>query len=366
MGNFLRSTRQNFLAAPVITYAAGQTVSSALPKVGLLRRIILLFAGTMTITLNAGTAAIGQEAPFSLINRVRLVANGNTSIFDTSGWGGMIASLFSAYGFSGYGGRPIVPDSATAPGPAATGFAALNYAAGVNAGANTWRFALEIPLGLADDWRPPQGLILAAAPDTSLTLDVTFGATLYAAAASRTTPVTITGGAVAALTGATITPLVEFFTIPANPGDYPDLRRVHTWTETGPQNIAANGDQQVVIGRGNTVMRIVHLVHTNTAADATNVTRRTLSYNQNEVPYATTLQGDAVIQRKRYVRDLPDGTYVWDLWNSGTPRDAVNTLNLNELISTLTVSGATIAGTSDIRTLIEQIITLSGAVAVAA
>jgi hypothetical protein len=52
------------------------------------------------------------------------------------------------------------------------------------------------------------------------------------------------------------------------------------------------------------------------------VTGRQLSYNQNEIPYSTTLQGDAVIQRKRYVRDLPDGTYVWDLWNSGTPRDA--------------------------------------------
>lgn len=360
--SFLRATRQNFLAAPTIAYAAGQTVPSALPKVGLLRRIIMLFSGTMTVTLGGGTAVIGQEAPFSLITRVRLVANGNTSIFDTSGWGAMVASLFSAYGFSGYGSRPVVPDSATAPGPAAAGFAALNYAAGVSAGANVWRFALEIPLGIADDWRPPQGLILAAAPDTSLSLEVSFGATLYSTVPSRTTPVTVTGAAVAALTG-TITPLVEFFTIPANPADYPDLRRVHTWTEVGPQNIAANADQQVVIGRGNTVMRIVHMVHTNTLPDSANVTRRTLSYNQNEVPYATTLQGDAVLQRKRYVRDLPDGTYVWDLWNSGTPRDAVNTLNLNELISTLTLSGATIAGVSDIRTLIEQIITLSGAVA---
>ena len=360
--SFLRATRQNFLAAPTMTYTAGQTAVSALPKVGLLRRIIMLFSGTMTITLGGGTAVIGQEAPFSLITRIRLVANGNTSIFDTSGWGGMIASLFGAYGFSGYCGRPIVPDSATAPGPVATGFAALNYAAGVSAGANAWRFAIEIPLGIADDWRPPQGLILAAAPDTSLTLEVSFGATLYSTVASRSTPVTVTGAATAALTG-TITPLVEFFTVPANPADYPDLRRVHTWTEVGPQPIVANADQQVVIGRGNTVMRIIHIVHTNSAPDSTNVTRRTLSYNQNEIPYATTLQGDAVIQRKRYVRDLPDGTYVCDLWNSGTPRDAVNTLNLNELVSTLTISGATIAGATDIRTLIEQIITLSGAVA---
>lgn len=360
--SFLRATRQNFLPAPTITYAQGQTGYSNLPKVGLLRRIFLMFSGTMTITLGGGTAVLGAEAPFSLISRIRLVANGNTALFDTSGYGAMIQSLFSAYGFSGFGGRPRIPDSATAPGPTASGFAALNYAAGVNAGANTWRFTIEIPLGLADDWREPQGLILAAAPDTTLGLEVSFGATLYSTTASRTTPVTVTGAAVAALIG-TITPVVEFFTIPANQADYPDLRRIHTWTEVGPQTITANGDQQVIVGRGNTVMRIVHIVHTNSAADATNVTRRTLSYNQNEVPYSTTLQFDAVLQRQRYVRDLPDGVYVWDLWNSGTPRDAINTLNLNELISTLTLSGATISGTSDIRTLIEQIITLTGAVA---
>lgn len=359
---FNRSTRQNFLAGPTITYAAGGSAQSQLPKVGLLRRIFVLFSGTMTITLGGGTAVLGQEAPFSLIQRLQLVANGNTNVFDTSGWGGMVASLFSAFGFSGFGGRPVVPDSATAPGPAATGFSALNYAAGVSAGANTWRFAIEIPLGLADDWRPPQGLILAAAPDTQLTLNVNFGATLYSTVAARTVPVLVTGAATAALTG-TITPLVEFFTIPASPADYPDLRRVHTWSEVGPQTIAANGPQPVLIGRGNTIMRLVHIVHTNTLPDSTNVTGRTLSYNQNEIPYATSLQADAVIQRKRYVRDLPDGTYVWDLWNSGTPRDAVNTLNLNELISTLTLSGATIAGTSDIRTLVEQLITLTGAVA---
>lgn len=360
---FNRSTRQNFLAAPAISYVAGTTQTSQLPKVGLLRRIFLLFSGTQTITLGGGTAVLGQEAPFSLLQRIRLVANGNTSIFDTSGWGGMIASLFHAYGFSGFGGRPVIPDSATAPGPASTGFAALNYAAGVSAGANTWRFAIEIPLGISDDWRPPQGLILAAAPDTQLTLEVTFGATLYSTVASRTTPVLVTGAATAALTAATIVPLVEFFTIPANPADYPDLRRVHTWTEVGPQPIAANGPVPVVIGRGNTVMRIIHIVHTNTLPDSTNVTGRRLSYNQNEIPYAVSLQADAVIQRKRYVRDLPDGTYVWDLWNSGTPRDAVNTLNLNELISEVTLAGATIAGVSDIRTLLEQLITLSGAVA---
>lgn len=360
---FARATRQNFLPAAVHNYAAGQTTYTQLPKVGLLRRLFLLFAGTQTITLGGGTAVLGQEAPFSLIQRLRIVANGNTTIFDTAGYGAMIQSLFSAFGFSGYGSRPVIPDGATVPGPASTGFSALNYAAAVSAGANNWRFAIEVPFGISDDWRPPQGLILAAAPDTTLSLEVTWGATLYSTVAARTVPVLVTGAAVAALTAATLTPIVEFFTIPADPADYPDLRRVHTWTEIGPQNIAANADQDIVVGRGNTIMRLVHIVHTNTLPDSANVTRRVLRYNQNETPYATTLQADAVIQRKRYIRDLPDGVYAWDLWNSGTPRDAINTLNLNELISTLTISGATIAGVSDIRTLVEQLITLTGAVA---
>lgn len=361
---FNRATRQNFLRAPSLTYSAGDTVTSRIPPVGLLKRIILLFSGTLTVTLGGGTAALGAEAPFSLINRLRLTANGNTALFDTGGYGALLASLFSAYGFSGLGGRPRIPDSATVPGPAATNMSAANYAAGVSSGANTWRFGVEIPLGLSDDWREPIGLILAASPDTVLQLEVTWGASLYSTTASRNVPVTVTGAATAALTNASIIPFIEFFTVPALEADYPDLRRIHTWQEIGPQTIAAVGDQDVVLPRGNTLMRIIHNVWTNTAADGSNVTDRELRFNQNEVPYKTTRQFDAWLQRQRYVRDLPDGVYAWDLWNSATPRDAINTLNLNEVTSRLTIgSGATIAGTSDIRTLVEQSILLTGAVA---
>jgi hypothetical protein len=357
---FNASTRQNFLSAPPITYAAGQTLTSVLPKVGLLKRVILLFAGTMTITLGGGTAALGAEAPWSLFTRIRLLANGNTALFDCSGYGALISELFGAYGYSGIGGRPRIPDTATVPGPTATAFSAANFAAGVSAGANTWAFGFEIPLGLSDDWRDPIGLVLAAAPDTVLQVDVTFGSTLYSTTAARTTPVTVTGAATAALTG-TVTPFVEFFTIPRSQADYPDLTRIHTWSEVGPQVIAANGDQDVVLQRGNTLMRIIHGVYTNSAADGTNVASRQLRFNQNEIPYQTSRQLDAYIQRERMVRDLPDGWYAWDLWNTGGPRDAVNTLSLNEITSRLSISGATIAGTSDIRTLTEQLIQLQGA-----
>lgn len=354
---FNRATRQNFLAAPAITFALGQTGFSILPKVGLLKRIIALFEGT--ITLSGAGSTLGPEGPWSIISRLRLTANGNTALFDASGYGSMITSLFSAQGFSGYGGRPIVPDSATVPGPTATAFSAANYAAGVANGANTWRFAIEIPLALADDWRDPVGLILAAAPDTVLQLEVTWCAAAIATATSRSAPITHATNTVTV--SATLTPFVEFFTIPASPADYPDLRRIHTWSEQGPQNITANGDQDVVLQRGNTLMRVAHLVWTNTAADGTNVSGRELRFNSNEIPYKVNRQLDAVLQRKRYVRDLPDGVYVWDLWNTGTPRDAINTLNLNEITSRLTLAGATIAGTSDIRTLTEQLIQLTGA-----
>jgi len=357
---FNRATRQNFLVAPAIAYAAGQTVFSILPKVGLLKRVILLFTGTMTITLGGGTAVLGAEAPFSLITRLRLTANGNTALFDTTGYGALIASLKTMFGFGGIGGRPRIPDSATVPGPTATVKSALNYSAGVSAGANTWNFGLEIPLGLDDGWRDPIGLILAAAPDTVLQVEVTFGATLYSTTAARTTPITVTGAATAALTAATIFPFVEFFTIPRSEADYPDLRRIHTWSEVGPQAINANGDQDVVLQRGNTIMRVIHGVFTNSAADPTNVTGRELRFNQNEVPYKVSRQMEAYLERERNVRDLPDGWYEWDLWNTTGIRDAINTLNLNDLTSRLTLSGATIAGTSDIRTLTEQLILLTG------
>lgn len=361
---FLQATRQNFLSAPVITYALGQTGYSRIPKVGFLKRIFVLFAGTITVVLGGGTvASLGLEAPFSIITRIRLVANGNTALFDMSGWGAMIASLFSAQaGFAGYGGRPVIPDSATAVGPAATAFSAANYAAGL-ADTNAWRFALEIPLALSDDWRTPVGLLLAAAPDTELSLEVTFGGTLYStAAASRTIPLVTTGAATVTM-AATVTPVVEFFTVPGSRADYPPLDRIHTWSEFGPQVIAANGDVDVVIPRGNTALRIIHSVFTNSAADGTNVSALELRFNQNEVPYRLTRQALAVLQRKRMVRDLPDGLYVHDLMNTGTLRDAVNTLNLNEITSRLTLAGATIAGTTDVRTFVEQLIKLSGVAA---
>lgn len=356
---FNTATRQNILVAPAIAYTAGQTIFSILPKVGLLKRVILLFAGTLTVTLGGGTAVLGAEAPFSLLTRIRLTANGNTALFDCSGYGAMLSQLFTAYGFGGIGARPRIPDSATVPGPVATVFSALNFGSGVSAGANTWTFALEIPLGLSDDWRDPVGLILAAAPDTVLQVEATFGATLFSTVAARTTPVTVTGAATATLTG-TLTPFVEFFTVPRSQADYPDLRRIHTWSEQGPQAIAGNGDQDVVLQRGNTIQRVVHIVWTNSAADPTNVPLRELRFNQNEIPYRVTRQLDAFLQRERMVRDMPDGVYLWDLWNTTGIRDAVNTLNLNDLTSRLNLTGATIAGTSDIRTLTEQLILLTG------
>jgi hypothetical protein len=264
------------------------------------------------------------------------VANGNTALFDCSGYGSLISSLFSAQGFSGFGSRPIIPDSATVPGPAAAAMAAANFAAPVATG--TWNFAIEINLALGDDWRDPVGLILAAAPDTQLTLEVTWGATFSSLVAARSTPILLTGAATATFTGS-LTPYIEFFTIPASQADYPDLRRIHVWTETGPQNIAANGDQDVTLQRGNTLMRVVHGVWTNTAPDGTNVSARQLRFNSNEIPYQFSRQLDAVLQRKRYVRDLPDGWYAHDLWNTATPRDAINTLNLNEIVSRLTLAG---------------------------
>lgn len=360
---FNAATRQNIIPAPAIAYAAGQTLFSILPKVGLLKRVIILFTGTLTVTLGGGTAALGAEAPWSLLTRLRLTANGNTALFDMTGWGAMISSLFTAYGYAGIGGRPRIPDSAAVPGPTATAFSAAAYAAGVNNGANTWNFGFEIPLGLADDWRDPVGLILAAAPDTVLQVEATFGPTLYSTVAARTTPITVTGAATATLTG-TLTPFVEFFTIPRSSVDYPDLSRIHTWQELGPQAIAAVGDQAVVIPRGNTVARIVHDVWTNSAADGTNVSSLQLKFNQNEIPYNVSRQLLAYLQRQRMVRDLPDGIYTHDLWNSDSPRDAINTLLLNDLASILTLgAGAVIAGTSDIRTFLEQIIKLSGPVA---
>jgi hypothetical protein len=359
---FLRATRQNFLPVQSIDYAAGDTKVQRLPQVGLLARVICIFEGTNTITLGGGTAALGAEAPFSLIQRLRLVANGNTNLFDMSGYGAMIAALKSAYGFAGYGGRPRILDSATVPGPASTTFSAVNFGAGVSAGANTWRFGLEIPLKIADDWREPIGLILAAAPDTVLELHVTWGATLYSTTAARTVPVTVTGAATAALTAAKLYPFVEYFTVPASEADYPDLRRLHVWNEQGPQTVAANGNQDVVLQRGNTLKRALHIVWTNSAADATNITDLELRFNQSEVPYSLKRLLLAYLQRERNVRDLPDGVYEHDLWNSSTFRDAINTLNLNEITSRIVTSGATIAGTSDIRTLTEQLIQLTGAV----
>ena len=360
---FLRATRQNFLPVQSIDYAAGDTKVQRLPQVGLLARVICIFEGTNTITLGGGTAVLGAEAPFSLIQRLRLVANGNTNLFDMSGYGSMVASLKSAYGFAGYGGRPRIIDSATAVGPAATVMSAVNYGAGVSAGANTWRFGLEIPLKIADDWREPIGMILAAAPDTVLELHVTWGATLYSTVASRNVPVTVTGAAVAALTNAKLYPFVEYFTVPANTSDYPDLRRLHLWNEQGPQVIASAGDQEVVLQRGNTLKRVLHILWTNSAADATNVSDLNLVFNKTEIPYKLKRLLVAYLQRQRNVRDLPDGVYEHDLWNSSTFRDAINTLNLNEITSVLTVgTGATIAGTSDVRTLTEQLIQLTGAV----
>ena len=291
---FLEATRQNIVPLPAgaQAFTSGQPVSSTLPRAGYGARVFIHTNGTMTITPGTGSASLSSTGPFSLFSRVGILVNAATDILSLSGYG---ASLLDR----------VIPDADgtpfldTAPGPARAYNNTL-FQAGVSSGANTWDFNLILPIAI--NFQDPIGLLLLQSPETTAELRLTWNVEGGVNTNWPNNPVTLVGNATSVFAGNAFVD-VEFYEVPARPEDRPDIRFLHTLTESR-MALTSAGDNFVPLPRGNTYLRLLHNLIVNGALDTVDLNKLEISWNQTTKPYNirrfTQLALDEVQQQEQH------------------------------------------------------------------
>lgn len=339
------ATRQNFFPLSSQPYSSGGTLSIILPNSGLAARLWLQFTGTQT---NAGVPSLTATGPYSLIKRLTVRVNSGVTIIDATGYG---LSLLQYIIDDFLGFETNLPQ---APGNTAPARAnAVNYAT-----ANSTAFNFVLPVPLAWNYRDDIGLVLLQNTRAQVTVQIIWNTPT---GADLTFP--YTGGTTVAITGS-LTPYLEFFTLPERPELFPDLLIMHKVTEY-LQTISSTGDQSVTLQRGNTFTKIIHYLYLNGVLSVADLTRGYLRYDQTVRPYEITWPAKQIEQLIYYNRWLPDGVWVWDLaWQGqagmGYFRDTIDSEAVSELTSVLNISTVP-SGLSQLNTVTEELIHLEPA-----
>jgi hypothetical protein len=344
---FSAATRQKFSEVAAQAYAASSPVVFQLPRVGLLARVFIHFAGTLTITMGAGSATAAPRSPWQLVNRVRLLANSTLALIDLTGFGAYTANNLIDWAgvqsrIGSYARAFTITDQPQAEPP----WIAEVGRFGVAAGANSVDFTLELPIKLTES--DPIGLIIAQNPQTTLTLEVQQGAVADL--------VTLAGGATATLTGSWSV-AVEYFEAPADPTAMPDMTFVHVWQEQRTP-VANTGEVPIRLLTGDTYLRIAHIVQLNGTLNRADVERMSIILNDADRPYTVPRWLALYRQRRIYGKDLPEGVFVHDLFVSETTRDMLNSALYSDLKSGVSIAAAATlgAGNNYIDTVVEKLV----------
>lgn len=334
MAEFVAKTRQMILpVAEQATYSSGGTSQIRLPKMGLLSALHVHVSGTMTNTLNTGTAALGSKGPWNLIKEFILRTNQGVDIVKVGGHSAHVLDVATA-------GHLYEPDdgqrSATRNGV---------YRAGAAAGANSWDYWIKIPVTPND--RDLIGLLLLQTDQMQADVLINWN-TAYATDISA--PITVTGNATAAFVG-TAELYLELYTLPAEKEAAPDLSTLFVTLEQSDP-ISGVGENRFSLPRPHKYARILHSVEINGALDATNISKLELKYNYNDNVYNLSQSAFQYLLRRRYGRDLPDGAYIWDLMFQGAPgygggRDLIDAAAVSDLSTYLTVASGTTFGSGN-------------------
>jgi hypothetical protein len=337
---------------PSQTVTEGGRLYFRLPAVGLLAKLYLFFSGVVTVTEGAsGTFAASDRGIFNLIKRVKVIANGATSIIDVSGYG-----LFSVNNLMRYAHRKnntLISDAT---------MLAQVYSAALAAGDNTWQFGLEIPIAIND--RDPVGLLMLQNSSTEVILEIEFNE--VDGANNLVAPVVITGDDTAVLKSGTMSVAMEYFTLPRDKAEYPALNVVHQWVEV-QKSINSVGANQIDLQRGDTYMRLIHNLTINNALNTAAVDRLKIAYNTSETPYVVDKAIQLMMQLSRYGAAMPIGTFVHDwAYSSGlvglsNSRDFINSANVTEFQSVLEIASGTsmTSGQCFVNTLAEKLIQIA-------
>ena len=308
MALFQQNTRQHIKPLPAQAATPLTTRSFELVKTRLTSRVMLLVSGTITVAHpTAPSIPLRFNGMPNFIRNIRLNINNGFNPFQISGRGLFLHNhLFIG---SETMGDINVMGSASSPAGAISAFSML----------------LELPISL--NQRDAIGLINTANPQTVVSIDVDFDSIdrLYASTAGYTiTP------------NLTVMPVIESFTVPANPAAIPDLsilKLVHEFR----QNLPTIGTHTFRLQTGLTYRRII-LVFENAFGDPLHVNEIgniELVFNQADIPYTIHPAVLRALNTKAYGAPLPPGVFVFDFTNLGIPnyggsRDYIDTERLTE------------------------------------
>ncbi len=251
-------TRRKVTTLPTQAWVAGSTLTFPLPRVGLLARIYLAIRGSYTSTAASTVSAFGFS---SVIRRTRVNINSGIDVFSVSGPG---------YAY-------LVARTSTWQGRSAMVLGQFN---------------IDQIIPIAVNLRDPVGLIMLQNEQTLVTLNVDCETQANSAGA----------GAGSTVNAVAITPYIEWFTVPSDTKNWPNLNNIHQILEDQVP-IGAAGLVQYNWPRGNTYLSMIHGVTANTAALAatgfvdTALTTGSIQIRQNQSDFiqSTDLQTNQTV-----------------------------------------------------------------------
>lgn len=289
-----------------------------IPKTGILGSIMLYITATVTGTLSAPNA----YGAASIVRRVRLFANSGIDLINISGPGyhWMLRNFVNDY-------KDPVP------------FSDARNAVTVT----TFNLSMFLPVAL--NLRDPIGLFMLQNEQTLLQLSVEFEAD-----ATVATGATVT---------ATVTPIVEVFTVPIEDSDLPDFSLIQQIVEDD-RVISGAGEYEYRWPRGANYLQTIHgFTPGPSGADSWSAAKlriNSVDYLANWVPATLNVEYGAAHGLSRVTGVIPfDLVGLSGLGMFGSARDVINSAAVTELESVLTLTGS---GT--LKTIRRQLVPLEG------
>jgi hypothetical protein len=339
-------TRLRRQADQSINYAVGINQPQTLQHVGLLKKLRLIFQGTITLTPGTGAIVRDFQGPWNIFSNLLIRVSGLDQLYQVSGWAAYLINLVSV-------GPPDFAPDASVPvvSNATTPADIFNYPlAGT---AQPLLFFLDLPfttplLGFED-----LGLWLIQNETVNMEVVPTFAA--LGGATRLNQPYDLTGNATATVTAALVQLWREFYGVPARQEDMPPLGYIHQWEE---QYTAVTGSQvDIDHQRGGVLLRLLYQIND---ADSTggaaniingisnaNVTGIEFKYDANDTPFDENVTELLARNRQMYGKDLPQGVFTHDLFSeTRTLQDSYNTENYINIKTRFRFAKSLIAGSS--------------------
>lgn len=339
----------NQLAETSILYpsASGGSKTQTLQRAGLLRRIRFYAKAKLNVSVYTAAPARSAYGLGGFLSRIRVNANGKIPLMDLSGYGAMVYNEIQ-----NRDGTPLAPPAYDSTAGVVAAAALAQYDAISATGDKVFKFPFELQFALPVDIQQrvnELGLWLLQNQAIDVGVEAQFNP-LYAAAA---TPNALWSGGTLTAAAVVADSLLEiereFYSLPNDAKDYPDLRWVHQVVEY--EHPFSGSFSRVAIPRAGLLLRAVvcNLDSNGAPVEYTDVDSLSWIYGSNETPIQR--KGWAMAQEylQDYSRMAPKGVNVLDFYKWGW--EGLKTVKDTETLANLrleTKFTATTAGTQKI------------------